>query len=139
LAEMIKVFSGYERPVPFDTGMAMREISWAQRVTQAMVVRAYFSVVSQVQQHFGIPDTLLVPLSGSCGGRFTSGREMKGILSGLDRRGPVSQLLDMHDAPFRSTFQRGEKWEYHEGRCRACRRDVPVGPCGICKECEKKM
>jgi hypothetical protein len=33
-----------------------------------------------------------------------------------------------------------EKWEYHNGSCRICGKDgVEIGPCGICKECEKKF
>lgn len=34
----------------------------------------------------------------------------------------------------------GEKkpWEYHKGECRVCKRKTDVGPCNICKRCEKK-
>lgn len=33
-----------------------------------------------------------------------------------------------------------EKWSYHTGRCRLCEKDeVEVGPCKICKTCEKQF
>jgi hypothetical protein len=34
--------------------------------------------------------------------------------------------------------QINKRWEYHTGTCQNCRaKGVSVGPCGICKACEK--
>jgi len=41
-----------------------------------------------------------------------------------------------------SEFQEefNKKWEYHNGDCIVCGvKDIDVGPCSICKECEKKF
>lgn len=36
------------------------------------------------------------------------------------------------------SFQTKEKWDYHPGDCRVCEeKGLEVGPCEICKECEK--
>ena len=32
-----------------------------------------------------------------------------------------------------------EKWDYHSGVCRVCGNSTEVGPCSICKTCEKKF
>lgn len=32
-----------------------------------------------------------------------------------------------------------EKWEYHSGVCRVCGNSTEVGPCSICRTCEKKF
>jgi len=32
-----------------------------------------------------------------------------------------------------------EKWDYHSGVCRVCGNSTEVGPCSICRTCEKKF
>jgi hypothetical protein len=32
-----------------------------------------------------------------------------------------------------------EKWDYHSGVCRVCGNSTDVGPCNICRTCEKKF
>ena len=34
---------------------------------------------------------------------------------------------------------RQEKWDYHSGVCRVCGNSTEVGPCSICRTCEKKF
>ncbi len=37
-------------------------------------------------------------------------------------------------------YHKQEKWEYHNGSCVLCHaKNTDVGPCNICKECEKKF
>lgn len=44
-----------------------------------------------------------------------------------------STLSELHE-------EFNKKWEYHSGDCVVCgTKDVEVGPCSICKECEKKF
>jgi len=40
---------------------------------------------------------------------------------------------------FFADFKSEKSWDYHAGQCRVCGLDLPVGPCNICKNCEKKF
>lgn len=41
------------------------------------------------------------------------------------------------DSPY-SVMEYGKKWDYHKGNCVVCKdRNLEVGPCSICKKCEK--
>lgn len=54
-----------------------------------------------------------------------------------------SELLDSNNSGFtKDAFgnTRATTWEYHTGSCVVCgENNIPVGPCKICKICEKKL
>lgn len=67
-----------------------------------------------------------IQTSGSCGISNVM------VLNSLDRESPFSAL-------YSGDITTEEKWEYHPGTCKVCGNKTQVGPCKICKICEKKF
>lgn len=69
---------------------------------------------------------LRMQASGSCG--------ISNIMAvnSLNSEGPFASF-------YSGNINSKEKWEYHEGTCRICGKEVEVGPCKICRVCEKKF
>lgn len=86
-----------------------------------------------------------VTFGGNCGGTKSSDSEIRFIL-GLE---PVvnelvsgvhlPEIVSSFSTAFRNVKQKSkEKWGYHDGACIICKIDpTKIGPCGICKKCEK--
>ena len=74
-------------------------------------------------------------------------RNMQRLGWGLDKAGCPgvfnSELLGFNNSPIiKDVFgnTRATTWEYHAGTCVCCgSSNVDVGPCNICKICEKKL
>lgn len=81
----------------------------------------------------------IISLGGSCGGREVSVSGLRGLLEGR-RRDEFSGSGDLNFYRNDIMIERKQKgWSYHFGTCRVCERDLEVGPCEICKECEGKF
>lgn len=84
-----------------------------------------------------------IPLGGGCGGKVVTANDL------LDN--PIASLTEGFLLPsnlssdYRKIMQRSkeEKWNYHEGYCVNCdpekQHKTLVGPCNICKSCEKSL
>jgi hypothetical protein len=50
------------------------------------------------------------------------------------------QIPTYGEGVFSLLYSLEKNWEYKIGDCRRCeRKEISVGPCSICKDCEKKF
>lgn len=119
---------------------------------QDQVVEAYPQEQELTQQQ--IQEMYLRPIALQMqknGGQITLyGCSTTSVLSKSDSSGIMySGAGDMFSSWGRLTSSEGlafvksiseKKWSYHKGDCRACpAKDVDVGPCEVCKTCEKRI
>lgn len=95
-------------------------------LTERQIIRIYAESIHN-EMHRRRENTL--KLGGSCGGREQTLSDIE-ILLGIH---------NIFSSEYRIKIQVEEKWGYHDGTCVVCSRESKVGPCNICKSCEKKF
>lgn len=91
---------------------------------EAQIVHAF---ISQLNDRYGDLREIRVGGGGCPGGTLTG--------FGFD-----SIFVNGIEFDLAQSFPVTEKWSYHNGTCRCCRRsNIEVGPCEICKRCEKEF
>lgn len=95
-------------------------------LTEKQIIRIYAESIHS-EMHKRRENRL--KLGGSCGGREQTLSDIE-ILLGIH---------NIFSSESRIKTQVDEKWGYHDGTCVVCSRESKVGPCSICKSCEKKF
>jgi hypothetical protein len=113
--------------------------NYLYQTTQETILQTYLGVI---QQHLKINNWSQINLSGSCGGTIITIDQIEALFETprSELFSQVDKLMSIFSSTFRKLAQTEEKWEYHEGACVVCKANpTKVGPCGVCKECEKKF
>jgi hypothetical protein len=142
IGEIRMAFAGLKKPRVETYDKTIAEMA-AHEATERNVLRAYLLTIQRYQQINGLNQ---ISLSGSCGGSTVSSSEIEELLGikALFNKNPFQQIVSIHNSSYRLLTQSNnndqEKWEYHDGHCRVCDKEpIPVGPCSICADCEKKF
>jgi hypothetical protein len=106
-------------------------------LTERAILNAYQSLIYDYLLTTGESQ---IRLSGSCGGGLTSLTDLEDFLgienSLLDNS--LIKLVSIFSSQSRLITQT-EKYTFHKGKCRVCGEQTEVGPCSICKRCEKNI
>ncbi len=123
-----------QEPTIFDkTTQALFEFE----MTAQTILQIYLSTI---YHHMMVNNLTSLPLSGSCGGKEVS---LSSLEEGLEIdngwMNPFAQVVSSLSSGFRFLTQTGERWEHHDGVCVICHQKAKVGPCNVCKNCEKNL
>jgi hypothetical protein len=152
MKEAREIFGGRQfTPIPTADIVSRNSINFQQ--TSQQILQDYALVIGRFLEASG---KTTQSLSGSCGGSTISKGDISELL-GMKRiaeaMNPLAtimvemnpmRLMTGYGSTNRRMAQSEQKWDYHKGDCvipkpECGAKNVDVGPCNICKECEKKF
>ena len=136
LHEVKMTFLGKKQPVNINRS---QDVDMAKyQITEKFVLNSYLSLI---YQHLQQNRRQQIVLSGSCGGKTTSLNDIEDLL-GINQawlKNPFEKLISGFSSQFRILTQGDQKYDYHDGECVLCHKEAKVGPCNVCKQCEKTL
>jgi len=117
----------------FDKQLAVLE---KETLTEEDLVWIHLSALKDHLLHLGYAYHQEMEFHGGCPGKSASMSMIDSILGGSTFK--IPDMFDIHNSLMREARQM--EWSYHNGKCRVCGREhTEVGPCSVCKECERKL
>ena len=112
-------------------------------ITADIITQGYFSTIYNFMKERRLSKT---KFGGGCpgdGAEMSAVEEILGynVMRSITGENIFSKFVSPLSTSFRKIKQDKEKkWQYHEGECVVChKKPAEVGPCNICKKCEKKF